>query len=589
MTFSILLVLALLIAAIVVFAFEWLSVDVATLILLSILVLSGILDVKEAFAGFSNEIVVILAAIFVLSDALMRTGVIDQAGQAIHRLAGGSEMRIVLCVMLVTAFISAFMNNTTTTAVVLPAALGVCRKSGVAPSKVLIPLAFASMLGGTCTLVGTSTNVAASAYLRSAHLEPFGLFEFLPVGFSACVLGTLYMAFLGRRFLPAHAEASLTDEYAVRQYLSELVVPAGSTLVGRALREAPFAEIETTVLTILRGERRFSPDPDTRLEAGDLLIVKASREGLLKVKDLPSLEIKPDLKLGDADLTSESMKVVEAILMPQSSVVGRSIKEHDFRRRFGVTVIALYRQGHALAEKLGRLPLKIGDVLLLQGRSERFAAIANDPDLWILQETEHRPARRRQGFLVVGLFVAALAAAGFDLLPLPIAFLLAAIGVLLLRIVTPEEAYGFIDWRLIILIAGMTAFGTAMSKTGAAVYLAGLIVHVSEPFGVTFLLAAFTLLTILLTQPMSNAAAALVVLPIALQTAHQIGANPRTFAVLVTLAASLSFVTPFEPSCLLVYGPGKYRFRDFVSAGLPLTALIFVLLLVLVPILWPLH
>lgn len=588
MTFQIFLVLALLAAAVVVFAFEWVSVDVATLILLSILVLSGVLDVQEAFAGFSNEIVVILAAIFVLSDGLMRTGVIDRAGGWIYRIAGGSPTGIVVSVMAVTASMSAFMNNTTTTAVVLPAALGICRKSGIAPSKVLIPLAFASMLGGTCTLVGTSTNVAASAYLRSTHLEPFGLFEFLPVGLAACLVGILWMALAGRRLLPTHAEGSLTEEYSVRQYLSELVVTGRSPLVGRALRDVLFAEYETTVLAILRGNRKFSPDPDTELQADDLLIVKASREGLLKVKDAPGLEIKPDLKPDDIDLTSETMKVVEAVLMPQSSLIGRSVKELDFRRRFGVTVIALYRQGHALPEKLGTLPLRVGDVLLLQGRSARFAEIADNPDLWILQQTEHRPARAKSGLAVIGLFVAALVASGFGLIPLPIAFLLAAVGVLLLRIVTPEEAYGFIDWRLIILIAGMTAFGTAMSKTGAASYLAGVIVHWTTPLGIGFLLAAFSVLTILLTQPMSNAAAALVVLPVALQTAGQIGANPRTFAVLVTLSASLSFLTPFEPSCLLVYGPGKYRFKDFLFAGLPLTALMVVLLLWLVPKLWPL-
>ncbi len=589
MTFQIFLVLALLATAVVVFAREWLSVDVATLILLSILVLTGILDVKEAFAGFSNEIVVILAAIFVLSDGLMRTGVVDRAGGWIYRFAGGSPTGLVFSVMAVTAFMSAFMNNTTTTAVVLPAALGVCRRSSIAPSKVLIPIAFASMLGGTCTLVGTSTNVAASAYLRSTHLEPFGLFEFLPMGLAACLVGMLWMAFVGRRFLPSHAEGSLTEEYSVRQYLSELVVIEGSALAGRALRDVPFAELETTVLAVERGAQKFSPDPDTQLREGDLLIVTASREGLLKVKDTSGLEIKPDLKPDDIDLTSESMKVVEAVLMPQSSVVGRSIKELDFRRRFGVTVIALYRRGHALAEKLGTLPLRIGDVLLLQGRSQRFAEIAEHPDLWMLQETEHRPARFRSGLAVIGLFVSALVLSGIGLVPLPIAFLLAAVGVLLLRIVTPEEAYGFIDWRLIILIAGMTAFGTAMTKTGAASYVAGLIIHFTQPLGIGVMLAAFTVLTVLLTQPMSNAAAALVILPIALQTATQVGANPRTFAVMVTLAASLSFLTPFEPSCLLVYGPGKYRFRDFLLAGLPLTVLMVGLLLWLVPKFWPLY
>jgi di/tricarboxylate transporter len=282
------------------------------------------------------------------------------------------------------------------------------------------------------------------------------------------------------------------------------------------------------------------------------------------------------------------MKIAEAILMPQSNLVGRTIKELDFRRRFGVTVIAIYRREHALATRIGGLPLRVGDVLLIQGRPERLRALADDPDLWILQETEHQPARRRKGLYVVGIFLLAVLASSFELVPLPIAFLVAALAVIFTRLITMEEAYDLIDWRLLILIAGMTSFGLAMRKTGAAEYLAGLIAGWTGGLPVAFLLLAFAVLTILLTQPMSNAAAALVVLPVAMQTATELGHDPRSFAVMVTLAASLSFVTPFEPSCLIVYGPGRYRFRDFLVCGLPLTALVVVILMILVPMLWPL-
>jgi di/tricarboxylate transporter len=233
--------------------------------------------------------------------------------------------------------------------------------------------------------------------------------------------------------------------------------------------------------------------------------------------------------------------------------------------------------------------LRVGDVLLLQGRPDRFRALADTSDLWILQEVEHRPARRRKGFYAAGIFLLAVAASAFELVPLPIAFLLAALGVVATRLITMEEAYDLIDWRLLILIAGMTSFGIAMRKTGAAEYVAGLVVQWVSPFGVMAVMLAFVILTMLLTQPMSNAAAALVVLPVAIHTATELGLNPRTFAVLVTLAASLSFITPFEPSCLIVYGPGKYRFRDFVVCGLPLTAMVIVVLVLLVPVVWPLR
>ncbi len=588
MTLPILLVLALLVAAIVVFSFEWLPVDLTTLLLLVVLVLSGTLTFEEAFAGFAGEIIVILASIFVLTGALMKTGVVDALGSLIHRVAGGSRRRILLCVMGVTCTVSAFINNTTTTAVVLPAVLGVCRKSRISPSQVLMPLAFASILGGTCTLIGTSTNVAASGYLLETGLAPFTLFEFLPVGLTMVVAGSVFMLLAAHRLLPDHLEGSYAEEYEIKEYLSEIVIPRGSPLAGKALRDTTLTAMDLTVLSILRGQEKLYPEPFRRLAEGDVLIVKASREGLLKVKETAGVEIRPDLKLGDQDLVGEAIKIVEAILMPQSALVGRTVKELDFRARYGVTVLAIYRRGHALASKLSDVPLEVGDVLLLQGRPDRFPAIANRADLWPLQETEHVPARRRKGVYVMALFVLAIAAAGLQLIPLPLAFLAAALGVLLLRLLTPEEAYGTIDWRLLILIAGMTAFGVAMQKTGAATFLAGLVVQGAAPLGLYVVLGGFAALTMLLTQPMSNAAAALVVLPIALSTAHQLGVNPRTFAVMVTLAASLSFITPFEPSCLLVYGPGRYRFGDFVRAGAPLTALALLILLLLVPMLWPL-
>jgi di/tricarboxylate transporter len=589
MTFPIFLVLALLAAAVVVFSFEWLPVDVTTLLLLVVLVLSGTLTFAEAFAGFASEIIVILASIFVLTGALMKTGVVDALGGLIHRVAGGGRRRILACVMGVTCGVSAFINNTTTTAVALPAVLGVCRRSKLSPSQVLIPLAFASILGGTCTLIGTSTNVAASGYLLETGLRPFTLFEFLPVGLTMVAAGTVFLFLFAHRLLPDHREASYTEEYEINEYLSEIVVPPGSPLAGKAIRDAGLAALGLTVLSILRGGVRLYPDPDRRLAEGDVLIVQASREGLLKVKETAGVEIRPDLKLGDQDLIGDALKIVEAILMPQSALIGRTIKELDFRTRFGVTVLAIYRRGQALARKLTEVPLEVGDVLLLQGRPESFKAIASGRDLWVLQETEHIPARRRKGLYVAGLFVAAIAAAGLELIPLPIAFLAAALGVLLLRLITPEEAYGAVDWRLLILIAGMTAFGGAMQKTGAAEYLAGLVVDWAAPLGIYVVMAGFAALTMLLTQPMSNAAAALVVLPVALEAAERLGANERTFAIAIMLAASVSLITPFEPSCILVYGPGKYKFRDFVKVGLPLTVILIIVILLLLPVFWPLN
>lgn len=589
MTLPIFLVLALLVAVAVSFMVEAISVDITTLLLLCALVLLRLLPLREAFAGFSSDIVIVLAAIFVLSGALIKTGVMDSFGGAIHRLAGGNRTRVLLCLMPATAFVAAFIHNTTTTAVFLPAVLGICKKSRLSPSQILIPFAFASMMGGTCTLLASSTTIAASGYMASAGLAPIGLFEFLPVGLAVVATGIAYILLFGARLLPERAEASLTETYNIREYLSEVVVTAGSPLAGRTLRELHLPAAGLNVLAIHRGEQTLNPGPDVDLREGDLLIVKAGREALLGVKQAEGMEIVPDLRLGDQDLAGGSVKIAEAIIMPQSLLIGRSLRDLNFRHRFGLTVIALHRRGQAFATKIGSLPLRVGDVLLLQGDAGRFADLAGSIDVWVLEETEHFPLRRRQRYLAVGLFALAVLAAATGVLPLAIAFLLGALAAIVCKLITAEEAYKSIHWRLIILISGMTAFGTAMKSSGAAAYLAKLIVDWGAPRGVPFIMLGFAVLTMLLSQPMSNAAAALVVLPVALTTAARLHVDPRTFGIVVTLAASISYITPFEPSCLLVYGPGKYRFRDFIVAGAPLSLLLLIVLMLMVPLLWPLR
>jgi di/tricarboxylate transporter len=589
MTLPIFLVLALLVAVVICFSLEAISVDITTLLLLCALVLLGLLPIREAFSGFASDIVIVLASLFVLSGALIKTGVMENFGSAISRVAGTNRTRVLLLLMPATAFIAAFIHNTTTTAVFLPAVLGLCKKSRLNPSQILIPFAFASMMGGTCTLLASSTTIAASGYLESAGLRPIGLFEFLPVGVAVVCTGVLYMVLIGTRLLPRRAEGSLTDSYNVREYLSEVVITRGSPLAGRTMRDLRPSAMGLTVLAIHRGDQTLYPGPGVSLAAGDLLIVKASREALLEVKRTEGMEIVPDLHLGDQDLIGGTIKIAEAIVMPQSLLIGRTLRDLDFRHRYGLTVIAVHRRGHAFPTKIGSLALRVGDVLLLQGDAERFADLGNSLDLWVLEQTEHLQTHRRRRFLALGLFVLAVVTAGIGVVPLAIAFLLAALAAILFKLISTEEAYKYIHWRLIILIAGMTSFGVAMKSSGAAAYLANLIVHWGAPLGVPFIMLGFAVLTMLLSQPMSNAAAALVVLPVALSTAASLHVQPRTFGIVVTLAASISYITPFEPSCLLVYGPGKYRFRDFLIAGAPLSLLLLIVLMLLAPRLWPLR
>ena len=588
MTFTIAFVLALLVLAIALFATERISVDIVTFLLLIALVAGGVLAPREAFEGFSNDIIIILGSIFVISGALQETGVLDLLGARILKLAGASPNRLLLLIMTSTAGISAFMNNTTVTAMFLPPTVGVARRAKLSPSRLLMPLAFASIMGGTCTLIGTSTNVAVSGYIKKSGLGELGMFEITPIGLIIVAVGMTYMMVVGRWLLPEHEEASLTTNYAMRDYVSEIIVLPNSPLVGQESYDSDLNVLEFRILKIIRGEQQLRPAQGVKMEENDTLIVEGKAETLMKVKKIEGIEIKPEFSLGDLDLQSSEMRIAEVLLTPQSELPGRTLREANFRQYYGLTALAIYRHGQSLRDRVGETVLRVGDLLLVQGASPRIEGLRSHPGLSLLGEVSEPLYHPRKGFVTVILFGAAVLIGGLGWLPLSVAFLSAAVLTVLMRCISVERAYEFIDWRLLVLIGGMTAFGTAMEKTGTANYLAGLIVQWFAPFGVLAILSGFFILTIILTQPMSNAAAALVVLPVAIQAAHQMGANERTFAIGIMLAASISFVTPFEPSCILVYGPGKYRFLDYVKVGSGLTLVLAVAVLLTMELFWPL-
>jgi di/tricarboxylate transporter len=591
---QIVIVLGLLGLGVVLFALERISVDVITMLLLIGLVVSGVLTPEEAFAGFSNDIIIILASIFVISGALQQTGVMDVIGVYLLKIAGKSTSRLIVVIMTMVGGMSMFMNNTTATAVFIPPILGAARRVKVSPSKLLIPLAFASILGGTSTLIGTSTNVAVSGYMAQLGMEPVGLFELMPIGLIIAGVGILYMVAIGQHLLPDHGDESHNEESTLREYLSEVVILPDSHLIGQRIYESDLSKLDFRVLAVLRGQRKFRPNRRSRFEDGDMLLVSGKLDDLMRVKETAGVDIRPDLQgvdwawQSDNEEESEEMRMAEVLIVPQSDLVGRTVKSANFFQQYGMTVLAIYRHGQSLSDKLARIRLRLGDLLLIQGPAERIESLRRNPDFWILEEMNAPLLRKQKGLYTVIFLGAAVIIGGLGWLPLSIAFLAAAVLIFLFQCLTVEEAYEFIDWRLIILIGGMTAFGLAMEKTGTAELLATWLVGRLEPFGIIAIMAGFFLLTILLTQPMSNAAAALVVLPVGLHAAQGLGVNERSFAIAIMLAASISFIAPFEPSCILVYGPGKYKFMDFVQTGWGLTLILMVITLLLVPMFWPL-
>ena len=622
MTLEIAIVLGLLAAAVGLFATRALPVDLVTIFLLLALVLTGILEPATAFAGFSSEIIIILASIFVINGALLEGRVLDTVTAWLLRVAGGSVHKLQLTTLSVVGGLSGFMNNTAVTSLFIGPTVSIARRLKASPSKLLMPVCFASILGGTCTLIGTSTNVAVSGEIAKQHqaglakwvadggtdlngdgavdsadyrqhaeennlkiYEPLGLFEITPVGLLIMAVGIGYLMLFGQRLLPDYPDESLAEGFNIREYLSEIVVMPGSRLIGQRVFESSLAEMEFRIVKVLRGKRSFVPNVRSSIEEDDVLLVSGGVEELMAVKDASGIEIHAETKLEDEALQTEEVKIAELLITPKSTLIRRTLKEANFRQRFGLAVLAIYRHGQSLGRKLGVIRLRAGDLLLVQGAEERLQSLEHDTNLVRLEATEAPSAdRRRKGFWALGFFAVAVLAGGVGLASLPVCFLSAAALTVATGCITMQKVYEVIDWRVLIVIGGMTAFGAAMSDSGTAKWLAGGIQGAFD--SPRMVLAGFILLTMFLTQTMSNAAAALVVLPVAMQTAATLGVSGQTYAVAVMLAASSSFIAPFEPACILVSGPGKYRFTDYLKAGLGLTLLVGFLVWLLVPAYW---
>lgn len=589
MSFEIAYVLALLVVALVLFAWDVLGVDVVGAIVLLLLAIPGVLTPEEALGGFGSETAVVIGSLFVITAGIVRTGVVERLGLRLAALGRGNPNRLVRFILIAATSVSSFLSNTVTTAVFLPLAIGSAQRARISASRILMPLAFATILSGGVSLIATSTNLVVSGELPRYGLERLGFFEMAPVGIPITILGMLYLLYVAPRLVPDRGGVDRLESYDLRKYFSEVIVTEGSPLAGKSLGESHLgSSLDLNVVGIVRGEKRIlAPSPSTALEEGDILLIEGRADGILLVKDAVGVEIRAEFKLSDKALVSDRVRMVEAMVLPRSSLVGRTLREARFREKTGLAVLAIHSAGGPdILDKLSRRRLRSGDVLLLQGSIENVKRLRQD-DLLPLEDVSSHHPRSPRGRLAAAIFVATVIAGITGVVALPIAFLAGAVAMILARCITTEEAYKAIDWRLLVLIASMMAFGRAMEKTGAAEWVANVFLGVLAPFGENAILAGILLLTIALTQPMSNQAAALVVLPIAVRIANEINVSPRPLVVAVALAASCSFLTPLEPASVLVYGPGRYRFFDFVKVGGLLTVIVFVMAMALIPIVWP--
>ncbi len=591
MTIAIASLLVIVLAVVILLSREWIPADVVALGLMVVLVGSGLLPAERAFAGFGSEPVMALLGLLILTAALLRTGAVEAIGQSILDRLGKHRELMVPTVMVAAASLSSFISNTATTAFLLPLVITLSGRLRLPSSRLLMPLAFASILASSVSLVASSTNIVVSGLIQQQGLEPLAMFELTPVGVPIVLVGLIYMALIGQRFIPDRLpRPSLTEQFGLQPYLAELKVHPDSPLVGQTLAQAELGRrLDLTVLSIVRHkEEHLVPRSDTTLAAGDRLLVEGRREDILRVRNVVGIDLEADSHLSDRDLASGGLELAEVILLPRSPLLWNTLASLRLRERYGLQVLAIQRQGGTIRRRIGEVPMHLGDVLLVQATPASIAVLQDQGAFRVLHVLEAMPYRPRHARLVVAVFAAALTAAALEWVPLPVAVLAGSVVAFLTGAITPQEAYREVEWKLLILVAGMLSLGAAMESTGAARFLAGHLIDWLGNASPLCLLTAFFALTMLLTQPMSNQAAATVVLPIALQAAWQLGLNPRTFAAMIAVAASCSFITPLEPSCLLVFGAGHYRFLDFFRVGLPLTLLIYLVAILLVPLVWPL-
>lgn len=598
---EILLILIITAAAVWLFVTERFRADLVALMVLGVLVLIGLfrpwlgwirperwLTPEEGMSGFSHPATLTVAAMFVLSAGLQQTGAVAIVARMLRRLAGHPTAFLGV-MMLAVGAVSAFINNTAAVAIFLPLVMAACAGGRVSPSKLLIPLSFASQFGGVCTLIGTSTNLLVSSISERAGRGAFSMFEFTPLGVVMLAAGTLYMLIVGRWLLPDRRGTQLTQNYQLAEYVTELRVLPGSRLAGQTVAGSQFGRKEdVTLLEIRREGRRLLATAHEPIQADDVLLVRGGARELMAVRAGWKLELEPRFQLADAELEAKDLRLAEALVAPRSGLIDRTLGQVDFRRRYQAIVLAIQTRQQTVREKLNRVRLAFGDALLLLGAREDLARLRDDPDFLLLEGVEEPALRRRKIPLAVGIVAGVVALAAFNVMPILVAAIAGCIAMVTSRCLTLDEAYDAIDWKVIFLLAGVLPLGLAVERTGAAQWLAESTLRVVGPLGPTAVLAALYVLTAVLTEFMSNNATAVLMSPVALLAAVSLDVDPRPLLMGVCFAASTSFATPVGyQTNTMVLNPGGYRYGDFARVGIPLNLLFAALAIYFIPKFWP--
>ncbi len=586
MTIEAILVLGIMVGTIILFISEKYPLDLVAMIGLGVLLVFGLVTPQEGLAGFSNPATVTVAAMFILSAGLQKTGATAAVGRLMVRF-GRNYYTVLVVIMGTVTVMSAFVNNTAAVAVFIPLVTILAARRRISASKLLIPLSYASQFGGVCTLIGTSTNLLVSSISEQAGYGAFSLFEFSRMGLILFGAGVTFFLVFGRWLLPDRQVGEFGALYHLGPYTSEMRVRRNSPLVGKSLLEGDLGEVpDITVLGVMHTDGTGLAPMDQVVQVNDVLLLRGPIAALMRIRGSMRLEMNVDVKLRDESLQTEDLRFVQAVVAPHSHLIGHTLKELDFQNRYKALVLAMQRRGHPIDDKLSAIVLNLGDGLLIQAHEEEITTLRRNTDFIVLNEVPGTVLRHRVP-LVLGILLAVVGLAAFNVFPILVTAVLGCVTLLVTRVLRLEEAYHAINWQVIFLLAGILPLGAAMQKSGAAGFIAERAVGMVGDMGPVAVLAVIYLMTSILTDTMSNAAAAVLLAPIAISTAEQIGVDPRPFLMAISFAASTGFSTPVGyQTNTMIYNPGGYKYTDFLRTGVPLSILFWILSVIFIPRFW---
>lgn len=592
MSFEIIFVFALLALALFLFATDYVSFDVAAIILLVCLLISGILTPEEGFSGISNPATVTIAAMFVISEGLRRTGLLNRAGNFFCDKMEDNFWPWLLVMLLFVSFSSSFMNNTAVIMIFIPVMIDIATRIGLSPSKLLMPLSFAGIFGGISTLIGSSTNLLVTSIVEDRGGVSFSMFDFLPMGLVFLAAGFIYMFTYGINAIPSRRkeeEEELTSEFEINEYLTDLTVKPSCNLIGQILdAEELTKELDLDVLRIFKSEHDSSAQRnEVEIQANDVLRIRGSADEIEKLLRREDFGLRPPHEWADTDLQHGRDALVEAAVAPESALDSRKLSDIDFNKRFGAVPLAIRHHGQLQQEKLGDIQLSGGDSILLSMSKERIQDISNDPNFVITSELDVMRPRTNKIPFVLTILALVVGTAALGIAPISVTAPAGVVAMLLTGCLSTEEAYTAINWKIIMLLVGVLPLGTAIDKTGAGSMIAEGMISLLSDFGPVALISGFYLITTLITSVITTNASVALLAPIAFEVAGQIGVNPEPLVLTVSYAALLTFITPFgHHANALVFGSGHYQFTDFTKIGLPLNIIFWILATIFIPVFW---